>query len=146
MVSKNNWKGKSNLTWYDIESQVTLLSAKIRKSGFEFDTIATVSRGGLVPARLVADHFNIKKILVDKNKIPPRTLFVDDIYDSGNTFDKILPLVVNPENFLYATLVARKGMKYPKQLVYAKKTLGQEYIVFPWDKLESKRESKHIKD
>lgn len=100
MVSKNNWKGKSDLTWSDIESQVTVLATQIRKSGFEFDKIATVSRGGLVPARLVADQFNIKKILVDKNKIPPRTLFVDDIYDSGNTFKKILPLVAEPKKFL----------------------------------------------
>lgn len=146
MVSKNNWEGKSNLTWSDIESQVTVLATKIRKSGFEFDTIATVSRGGLVPARLVADHFNIKKILVDKHKIPGRTLFVDDIYDSGDTFYRIFPLVITPKSFLYATLVARKGMKYPKQLVYAKKTRGQEYVVFPWDKLESERESKRIND
>jgi len=86
------------------------------------------------------------KILEDKNKIQPRTLFVDDIYDSGDTFNKIFPLVLEPKNFLYATLIARKGMKYPKQLVYAKKTLGQEYVVFPWDKLESNRDFKHIKD
>ncbi|HEU5487438.1 MAG TPA: phosphoribosyltransferase [Candidatus Nitrosotalea sp.] len=141
MVSANNWKGKSSLTWSDIESQVKVLVTKIRKTGFEFDTIATVSRGGLVPARLVADHFDVKKILIDKNKILPRTLFVDDIYDSGDTFNMIFPLVLEPKNFLYATLVARKGVKYPKQLVYAKKTIGQEYVVFPWDKLESNRES-----
>ncbi|HEU5222038.1 MAG TPA: phosphoribosyltransferase [Candidatus Nitrosotalea sp.] len=141
MVSANNWKGKSSLTWSDIESQVKVLVTKIRKTGFEFDTIATVSRGGLVPARLVADHFDVKKILIDKNKILPRTLFVDDIYDSGDTFNRIFPLVLEQKNFLYATLVARKGMKYPKQLVYAKKTIGQEYVVFPWDKLESNRES-----
>ena len=141
MVSSNNWKGKSSLTWSDIESQVKVLVTKIRKTGFEFDTIATVSRGGLVPARLVADHFDVKKILIDKNKILQRTLFVDDIYDSGNTFNRIFPLVLEQKNFLYATLVARKGMKYPKQLVYAKKTRGQEYVIFPWDKLESNRES-----
>ena len=141
MASANNWKGKSSLTWSDIESQVKVLVTKIRKTGFEFDTIATVSRGGLVPARLVADHFDVKKILIDKNKILPRTLFVDDIYDSGDTFNRIFPLVLEQKNFLYATLVARKGMKYPKQLVYAKKTRGQEYVVFPWDKLESNRES-----
>ena len=146
MTSKNNWKGKSNLTWSDIESQVKVLVTKIRKTGFEFDKIATVSRGGLVPARLVADHFNIKKILVDKNKIPSRTLFVDDIYDSGDTFNRIFPLVLEPKNFLYATLVARKGMKYPKQLVHATKTRGQEYIVFPWDRLQPNRNSKIIKD
>ena len=123
-----------------------VLVTKIRKTGFEFDKIATMSRGGLVPARLIADHFDIKKILVDKNKIPSRTLFVDDIYDSGDTFNRIFPLVLEPESFLYATLIARNGMKYPKQLVYAKKTGGKEYVVFPWDKLESNRNSKHIKD
>ncbi|MDH2908259.1 MAG: phosphoribosyltransferase [Candidatus Nitrosotalea sp.] len=125
------------MTWSEIESCVKILSDEIEKTGFEFDTIATISRGGLVPARLVADRFNIKKILVDKNMIPKRTLFIDDIYDSGDTFKKIIPLIPDPENFVYATLVARKGVRYPKQLVYAKKTQGQEYVVFPWDKLES---------
>lgn len=134
------------MTWSEIESCVKILSDEIKKTGFEFDAIATISRGGLVPARLVADRFNIKKILVDKNIIPKRTLFIDDIYDSGDTFKKIIPLVQDHANFVYATLVARKGVRYPKQLVYAKKTQGQEYVVFPWDELESKRAPKPTKD
>lgn len=138
-MAKRDWKGKSNLTWKDIESYVEILSDNIKKTGFEFDRIATVSRGGLVPARLIADHFNIKKILVDKNVIPERTLFVDDIYDSGDTFKRIIPLVKEPKDFVYAALVVRKGVSFPKQLVYAKKTRGREYVVFPWDRLESKR-------
>lgn len=139
MVSRNNWKGRSYHTWSDIESDVIVLVNKIKKTGFEFDKIATVSRGGLVPARLVADQFNIKKILVDKKKIPKRTLFVDDIYDSGDTFRRIFPLVESPRNFMYATLVARRGVKYPKYLTYGKKTRGKEYVVFPWDRLEFER-------
>ena len=142
----NNWKGKSSMTWSEIESCIKTLSDKIKKTGFQFDRIATVSRGGLVPARLVADHFNIKKILVDKNVIQKRTLFVDDIYDSGNTFKKIIPLVKDPENFVYATLIVRKGVRCPTHLVYAKKTRGKEYIVFPWDKLESKTAPKSAKE
>lgn len=134
------------MTWSDIESCVEILSDEIKKTGFEFDAIATISRGGLVPARLIADHFNMKKILVDKNVIPKRTLFVDDIYDSGNTFKKIIPLVKEPKNFVYATLVVRKGVSCPKQLVYAKKTRGKEYVVFPWDRLESQRAPKSAKD
>jgi uncharacterized protein len=134
------------MTWSDIEMFVKTLCDEIENTGFEFDKIATISRGGLVPARLVADHFNIKKILVDKNIIPTRTLFVDDIYDSGNTFKKIIPLVKDPENFVYATLVVRKGVSLPKQLVYAKKTRTKEYIVFPWDRLESQRAPKSAKD
>ncbi len=136
MQKKSNWKGKHELAWADIESQVKTLVNKIKKTEFEFDKIATVTRGGLIPARLVADQFDIKKILVDKPKIYPKTLFVDDIYDTGNTFKKVIPSVIDKKNFVFATLVARKGIKYPKQLVYAKKTIDREYVVFPWDKLE----------
>ena len=145
-MTKQNWKGKSNLSWKEIETCVIILSNKIKKTGFEFDMIATVSRGGLIPARLVADHFDIKKIRIDKKNIPKRTLFVDDIYDSGNTFKRIFPLVKDPKNFVYATLIARKGVKYPKNLIYAKKTRGKEYIIFPWDKLEFERIKKDTKD
>ena len=143
---KQNWEGKSNLTWKEIETCVSILSNKIKKSGFEFDVIATVSRGGLIPARLIADQFDIKKIRIDKNVIPKRTLFVDDIYDSGNTFRRTLPLVKDPKNFVYATLIARKGVRYPKNLIYAKKTRGKEYVIFPWDKLEFKRIPSNTKD
>ena len=144
---KQNWKGKSNLSWKEIETCVIILSNKIKKTGFEFDMIATVSRGGLVPARLIADHFGIKKIRIDKKKIPKRTLFVDDIYDSGNTFKRIFPLVKDSKNFVYATLIARKGVRYPKNLIYAKKTRGKEYVIFPWDKLEfEERTKKDAKD
>jgi len=140
LTTKRDWKGSSYLTWKEIEQQVSLLVKKIEKTGFEFDKIATVSRGGLVPARLVADYFNIKVIQVDGKKIFKETLFVDDIYDSGNTFRKIFPRVEHPKKFLYATLVARKGITYPKNLVYGKKTRGCEYVVFPWDKLEFERD------
>ena len=145
-MTKQNWKGKSNLSWKEIERCVIILSNKIKKTGFEFDMISTVSRGGLIPARLVADHFDIKKIHIDKNVIPKMALFVDDIYDSGNTFKRILPLVKDPKNFLYVTLIARKGVRYPKNLIYEKKTRGKEYVVFPWDKLEFERTRKYAKD
>ena len=128
-----------NITWTDIEKLTELLSKKILVMSKDFSSISTISRGGLVPARLLADHMGIDTILVDKNKIPSDSLFVDDIYDSGNTFKKILPKITDPSNFVYATLFARRGKKYPKQLVYSKKTKGNEYIVYPWDKLEYKK-------
>ena len=125
--------------WTEIEKLVKILSEKIRNTSREFSSISTISRGGLVPARLLADHLGIEVIFVDKNTIPPDSIFVDDIYDSGNTFKKIISKVENPSTFVFATLFARRGKKYPKQLLYAKKTMGNEYIVYPWDKLEYKR-------
>ena len=139
------------VTWTEIEKLTRLLFVKVSAISKDFSSISTISRGGLVPARLLADHMGIDAIFVDKNKIPPNSLFVDknkippnslfvdDIFDSGNTFKKIIPKVTDPSNFVYATLFARRGKKYPKQLVYAKKTEGNEYIVYPWDKLEHKR-------
>lgn len=132
-----------NVSWTDIERLIKLLSKKILQSQKKFSSISTISRGGLVPARLLADHMGIKTIFVDKNKIPSNSIFVDDIYDSGKTFKKIIPKVINPSDFVYATLFARQGKKYPKQLVYAQKTKGNEYIVFPWDALEYKRFKKY---
>lgn len=128
-----------NVTWSDIERLTKLLSKKILESSKRFSSISTVSRGGLIPARLLADHLGIDTILVDKNKISSDSLFVDDIYDSGKTFKRIIQNVTNPSDFVYVTLFARIGKKYPKQLVYAQKTKGSEYIVFPWDALEYER-------
>ena len=134
-----------SVSWKRIESITQLLAKKVKSTKKEFNSISTITRGGLVPARLMADIMDINEILVDKNKIPSDSLFVDDIYDSGDTFKKILSKVENPPDLVYATLFARKGKQYPKQLVYATKTKGNEYIVYPWDKLEHKRMKKFEK-
>ena len=86
-----------DLTWIDIERLTKLLYRKILTLSKDFTSISTISRGGLIPARLLADHMGIDTILVDKNKIPSSSLFVDDIYDSGDTFKKIIPKVTDPE-------------------------------------------------
>ena len=122
--------------WNEIESLVLTLSKKLKKLPRTFSSITTISRGGLIPARLIADQLDIKKIHVDKRKISSDSLFVDDIFDSGKTFDKIISCVDEPSNLVFATLFARRGKKYPSQLVYAKKTLNQTYVVFPWDKID----------
>lgn len=124
------------IDWSEIESLVLTLSKKLKKLPISFSSITTISRDGLIPARLIADQLDIKKIYVDKRKISSNSLFVDDIFDSGNTFEKIISSVDKPSNLVFATLFARHGKKYPSQLVYAKKTLNQSYVVFTWDKIE----------
>ena len=131
--------GSQKINWPEIEKLIKILSEKIVATNRNFSSISTISRGGLVPARLLADHLGIDTIHVDKNKIPSDSIFVDDIFDSGNTFKKIIPRVDDPSKLIFATLFARRGKKYPKQLIFASKTRGNEYIVYPWDKLEYKR-------
>ena len=125
-----------HVDWNDIESLVGRLSKNILKLSRNFSSITTVSRGGLIPSRLLADSLGIKIILVDQKIISSNSLFVDDIFDSGKTFYHILPNVDDSSKFVFATLFARRGMKYPDQLVYAETTFDDSYVVFPWDKLE----------
>lgn len=129
---------KQNVDWNEIELLINILSKKITKLR-TFSTVTTISRGGLVPSRLLADHLGIEKILVDKNKISSDSLFVDDIFDTGDTFNNIIPKVDNPSKLVFVTLFARRGKKYPSQLIYAKKTDNSAYVVFPWDRFEFKR-------
>ena len=127
---------EQDVSWNEIESMVIILSKKITKLHRSFSSITTLSRGGLVPSRLLADHLGIKTIFVDKRKIISDSLFVDDIFDTGKTFSNIFSNVDDPSKFVFTTLFARRGMKYPEQLLYAEKTLDDSYVVFPWDKFE----------
>ncbi len=122
--------------WSEIESAVTKLVEKLAAKKLQFKTISTISRGGLVPARLMADRLNIKQILVDDESVSADSLFVDDIYDSGETFRKIIQKADDPGRLVFATIYARRKKNYPKQLVYAELTRDTEYIVYPWDRFE----------
>jgi len=134
---------EQNVSWSEIESLIQILAKKISDSSRTYHNIATLSRGGLIPSRLLADHLGIKKILVDKKNISSNSLFVDDIFDTGDTFAKILPRVDDPSKLTFVTLFARRGKICPKQLIYAKKTASKRgYVVFPWDRLEFERSKK----
>ena len=127
-----------HVDWTNIESLVGKLSENILKLPRTFSSITTLSRGGLIPSRLLADSLGIKIILVDQKIISSDSLFVDDIFDTGKTFYDVFANVDNSSKFVFATLFARRGIKYPEQLIYAEKTFDDSYVVFPWDRLEFK--------
>jgi len=133
---------EQDVSWNEIESLVEQLCKKILKLPRTFSSITTLSRGGFVPSRLVADYLGIETIFVDEKNISSDSLFVDDIFDTGNTFDKVLSQTDNPPKLVFATLFARRGKKYPSNLLYAKKTNDDAYVIFPWDKLEFQRSKK----
>ena len=125
-----------NVSWTDIENLIETLSNNILKLPRSFSSISTLSRGGLVPSRLLADSLDIKKIFVDQSIVSSDSLFVDDIFDTGKSFENVCSHVDDPPNFIFATLFIRRGMNCPKQLIYAEETIDASYVVFPWDKFE----------
>tara|TARA_B110000014_G_scaffold181573_1_gene130828 strand:+ start:119 stop:529 length:411 start_codon:yes stop_codon:yes gene_type:complete len=130
------------VSWNEIENIVKIISNKILKSSKKFSSISTVSRGGLIPSRLLADYLDIEKIFVDQKIISSDSLFVDDIFDSGKTFSDVILKVSDSTKFTFVTLFARRGMNFPEQLIYGEKTLDNSYVVFPWDKLEFEKSLK----
>ena len=130
------------VSWSEIENTVQIISNKILKSSKNFSSITTISRGGLIPSRLLADSLGIEKIFVDQNVVSSDSLFVDDIFDSGKTFSDVLSKVPDSSHLTFATLFARRGVSYPEQLIYGDQTLDDSYLVFPWDKLEYEKSLK----
>ncbi len=66
MVEKN--LNSEKVSWTEVEKLIKILSEKITLMSREFSSISTISRGGLVPARLIADHLGFDTILVDQKK------------------------------------------------------------------------------
>ena len=130
------------VSWNEIENNVQIISNKILKSSKNFSSITTISRGGLIPSRLLADSLGIEKIFVDQNIISSDSLFVDDIFDSGKTFSDVISKAIDSSKLTFATLFARRGVSYPEQLIYGEQTLDDSYLVFPWDKLEYEKSLK----
>ena len=124
------------VSWNEIENTIQIVSNKILKSSKNFSTITTISRGGLIPSRLLADSLGIEKIFVDQDVVSSDSLFVDDIFDSGKTFSDVISKATDSSKLTFVTLFARRGVSYPEQLIYGEQTLDDSYLVFPWDKLE----------
>ena len=130
------------VSWNEIEKTVQIISNKILKSSKNFSSITTISRGGLIPSRLLADSLGIEKIFVDQDVVSSDSLFVDDIFDSGKTFSDVVSKATDSSNLTFVTLFARRGRSYPEQLIYGEQTLDDSYLVFPWDKLEYEKSLK----
>ena len=127
---------EQHVSWSEIDSLIEHLSNLIIKSQNKFSSISTLSRGGLIPSRLLADRLGIEKIFVDEKVISINSLVVDDIFDSGETFNKTILKSEDSSKFSFATLFARRGKQLPAQLIYGEETVDDGYVVFPWDKIE----------
>ncbi len=147
-------------TWNQIYDMLIELAEKIRSSGFKPDIIVGISRGGLVPTRVLSDLLDNHRIatvgaefyigVAETNHEPKltqpisvsvldkRILLVDDIADTGKSATLI-------KSHLY-----REGVKEARILTlyykpwsivkpdyYSKETC--DWVVFPWEIKETLR-------
>jgi len=134
---------------------------KIKKSSFKADIIVAIARGGLVPARLVSDYLNVKKIFtiqlvfydkVGKHYKKPRlisglscsiknknVLVVEDIADSGKSleFAKKYLEKKSPKKIKFLTLHIKPNSSFKPDFFAA---ITDSWVVYPWEKEEVKKE------
>ncbi len=154
----------SKPSWMKIKKMCKALAKKV--SLFKPDWIIGVSRGGLVPARLLSDYLNIfnisiiriefYKTITETKDFPTisqplqvnvkgkKVLIVDDVVDTGRS------LVVAKEHVKRAgALEAKIAVLHfkPKSVIkpdfYIEST--NAWIIYPWELEETKRERKKLK-
>ena len=140
---------KIYIKWDEFHQHTKNLCQKIKASG-EYDKIVAISRGGLLPAGIIAYELNIRNVGVVNmstydgdarrrqedfefqsagvGKIDEHTLIVDDLSDTGNTYNLLRPLF--PGACFVTVYVKPAGQKVVD--VFARE-MPDNWIVFPWD-------------
>lgn len=140
---------KIYITWNEFHQDVKNLCLKIKNSGQKFNKIVAVSRGGFIPAGIVAYELNIRNSAVinistyfdDKHlelneisniqsigKVDEKTLIIDDISDTGQTFK--LMRQTFPKGTFATVYTKEKGLN---QVDIFERQVPEKWLVFPWD-------------
>ncbi len=143
---------KTYITWEEIKKLSDELADKIKAHCEDLSsaTIIAVSRGGLVPAQLIAYKLDIRDVRVmklisyDKNNQRNQTqdistdrLFdgqsvyiIDDLADSGET---VRYLRENYPNSNICSLLVKDCCKTLPDIRTSQTIDGNAWLVFPWD-------------
>jgi len=149
------------VSWKHIESWVSQIMKKMEKNVYKPDVIIGLSRGGLVPARIISDYLQLKDLYAIKTEhwgitatpdgqaritqgLPiniegKKVLLVDDITDTGQSLSVAFEYVknFNPDELKTATLLHITRSKFIPDF-YAEEVPEEEWtwFIFPWNVYE----------
>ena len=148
--------------WNEIDALISRLARQMREAGFRPDLIVAVARGGFVPARLLADRLDVFDM--DSMKIEHyrgvrkgpgarlryplaaevtgrRILVVDDVSDSGETFELALAHIREkgtPAELRTAAMHHKETSSYRPDF-HAGRLESWRWLVYPWAVTEDLR-------
>lgn len=146
------------MSWNQIYSSLLNLANSIHDSGFIPDVIVGVSRGGWIPARIFSDlldNSNLDSVAtkfylgINERKLKPtitqelsgsveskKVLLVDDLVDSGKSFNIIISYLENKGASEVKTVTLyHKPWSIIVPNYCIKETVN--WVVFPWDQKEN---------
>jgi hypoxanthine phosphoribosyltransferase len=145
--------------WGRVQRLVRQLAERIRAEGFRPTTVVGIARGGLVPARLLCDYFDVYELAtlriahyrrgadrqaqarvaipLCKSLNGERVLLVDDVADTGDSFEKALAHVrgFGPAVLRTAVLHHKVVSSYRPDF-WAQRIVRWRWLVYPWALLE----------
>lgn len=140
---------KMYISWQEFHNDAKGLAEKIKAEN-HFNKIVAISRGGLIPAGVVAYNMEINncetvnmvtydssgmrlddadiELSAKISEIDENTVFIDDLSDSGRTFQILRQLFPKAK---FASVYAKPNGKKATDIYY--KDVSDDWIVFPWD-------------
>ena len=147
------------ISWYRFEELARSLADTIRESNYQPDMIIGICRGGYLPARLLADYFGIMDLASIKiehyhamrkhdtaviryplaaDVSGKRLLLVDDVSDSGDTFDVAMEHIRQCGAFaqLKTAVLHHKATSTFIPDYRAATVVKWRWLIYPWAVLE----------
>jgi len=146
---------KAFIDWAYVDNWVNKLAELIRENEIKYDYIVALGRGGLIPGAMLSYKLGIKNLqnlgintrqedgkyletlVYQRPTISGNVLVVDDINDSGKTFEAVDSLIskeYSVDQLTYCSIVKRYSSTFAKDTIQAVDTSIDDWFVFPWDK------------
>ena len=117
--------------WDDINKLLDIIHEQCKE---EISYVTGVPRGGTILAILYSHRFDIP-YLESMSNHDPNTLILDDISDSGKTFENLKKDFPNPK---YGALHYKETSTFKPDFFSKKIPTDYGWIVYPWEKEDSK--------
>ncbi len=147
---------KVYLTWYDVDKLISELIPRLM--AYNYDIVLAITRGGIVPAAIIAERLQIAQVLVasvdfyedeeadldwpvfmqfpeDSSLRGKQILIVDDIWDRGKEVVNVTERVKQANGRPYSAVIHYKShrSRFPDQSpdFYAAETT--DWVIYPWE-------------
>lgn len=146
-MEKNRYKRNYPISWEQLHRDAKALSWRLHDREAKWDRIVAITRGGLVPAAVIARELEIHHIdtvcitsydwqqqgditiLKPADGTGEGCLIIDDLVDTGSTARVVREML--PQAY-FATVYAKPAGK-PLVDAYVTEVSQDTWILFPWD-------------
>lgn len=119
------------ITWQEYLRLFDSLCANLTEAGVGGRTVVGIERGGLIASVMISHAFDLPHMTIRPDCLPEppiRPLIVDDICDTGGTFEKVMRW--GGQDAIFAAVLGRERHN---RLVVGGPHDTPDWVIFPWE-------------